>query len=88
MSGWRPKRWAHNRSEYFEHNQSVKSHHKTRQKDYEAGADAIIEALKKEGEYLHNTGQSPYGYILGKSLKLGQKGWLVFIEEAKDDGKD
>ena len=50
---------------------------------YEAGADAMLESLKKNGEYLHNTGTMPYGYVLGRSLKLGDKGWLVFIPEEK-----
>ena len=46
---------------------------------FEAGADAILEALKREGEYLHNTGLSPYGYVLVRSLKRGEKGYLIFI---------
>ena len=46
---WRPKEgWAHRRSEYFEQNQPVKPYRQTRQKDYEAGADTMLEALKKE----------------------------------------
>ena len=54
---------------------------------YEAGADAILKALVSDGKYLHNTGTMPYGYVLGRSLKLGEKGWLVFIpdEGASDD---
>ena len=49
---------------------------------FEAGADAMLEALKQEGEYVKNGGSYPC--VLTRSLKKGESGWLVFIEE--DDG--
>ena len=47
----------------------------------EAGADAIVEAQKEEGQYVQNTGTSPYGIALVRQLKLGEKGWIVFIPD-------
>ena len=60
----------------------------TRRKLIEAGADAIVKALKKDGQFVHNTGASPYGIVLVRTLKQGEKGYLVFIpseEEVKED---
>ncbi len=48
---------------------------------YEAGADAMLEGLKKDGEYIHNNGLSPYGFVLGRTIKRGEKGYLAFIPE-------
>lgn len=49
---------------------------------FEAGADAIIEVLKKEGWRLDGQTKipacAPYPEII---LPGGMKGWLVFIEE-------
>ena len=45
---WRPEEdWAHQRSVYFEQKQTLNRWQKTRQKDYEAGADAMLDALWK-----------------------------------------
>ncbi len=43
----RPDGWANKRSEYFESHQEKNRWGKTRQLDYEAGADARWEALMK-----------------------------------------
>ena len=44
--------------------------------DYEAGADAMLEALKKEGQY--------WGKIVEKpGFNTTKIGWLVFIEETE-----
>ena len=46
----RPKEgWATTRTKYFEQNQSLNRWGKTRQKDYEAGADALLAVLIDEG---------------------------------------
>ena len=45
---WRPnKGWEHFRNDYFEQNQLKAPYYKIRQADYEAGADAVLEALYK-----------------------------------------
>ena len=45
IKSWRPTDgWEHKRSEFFEHNQLIPPAHQTRQKDYEAGADAMHKA--------------------------------------------
>jgi hypothetical protein len=50
-------------------------------KAYEAGADALLEALKKDGQFVNNDGLKPYGMVLARSLKRGEKGWLAFIPD-------
>ena len=43
---------------------------------YEAGADAMLEALKKEGQY--------WGKFVAKpAFNTTKIGWLVFIEETE-----
>ena len=71
---WRPnkKEWAHQRSRYFEQNQPKPSYRQTRQKDYEAGADAAIKALFKLAE------ESPT-----KTLTIESRVVNVFTEEIK-----
>ena len=43
---WRPKDWIHFRNEYLEQNQPKPPYYKTRQADYEAGADAMLGVLE------------------------------------------
>ena len=45
------------------------------------GADAMLEGLKKEGQFVNNDGSQPYGLVLGRSIKRNEKGYLVFIPE-------
>jgi len=45
-------------------------------KIYEAGADAILKALKREGKYTDGTAPT-----LSIDVLPEQKGWLVFIPE-------
>ena len=47
-----------------------------RYRAYEAGADAILEALKEEGKYTE--GKAP---TLSINVLPEQKGWLVFIPD-------
>jgi len=52
---------------------------------YEAGADAILEALKKEGKYIDATEYS-YGVVLNEvppiqKLTRDFKGWVIIIKE-------
>ncbi len=52
---------------------------------FEAGADAMLEGLKKEGKYADNLGKYskdyPYPMILARALEAGESGYLVFIPE-------
>ena len=41
------KEWIQQRNKYFELNPPKKPYYKTRQIDYEAGADAILKALRE-----------------------------------------
>jgi len=52
---WRPanKEWERTRNKYFEPNQPKAPYYKTRQLDYEAGADAMLEGLAKEIEEIY-----------------------------------
>jgi len=42
---WRPEGWIRQRNKYFEYNQPKEPYRKTRQSDYEAGADAMYSVL-------------------------------------------
>jgi len=80
---WRPDNWKEI-IDKLEQSKLAEPHQEIFQgycEGLEDGADAMLKALKDKAEYLHNTGTMPYGYALGKSLKLGEKGWLVFIED-------
>lgn len=85
MKHWRPKKgWVKERNIFFEIHQPLLPYYKTRQIDYEAGADALLEAIKGLGEY------TEYGKpTIIKGMTENNKGWLVFIEdeEAKDVGE-
>lgn len=80
---WRPKEgWAHQRSEYFEANQPVKPYHKTRQKDYETGADAILEGLlRKASAYKIKAGESLGDEKTGARTIVKVNGTVVFIPD-------
>ena len=82
---WRPEKgWAHQRSVYFEKNQPAKPHHTTRQKDYEAGADAMLEALCTKENYME--WEDEFENLSGIQHK-SFKGWLAAIpyEETKNE---
>ncbi|KKM71733.1 hypothetical protein LCGC14_1427600 [marine sediment metagenome] len=50
---------------------------------YEAGANAIIEALKNEGEYISGRVKLIPDY--GQKIKdIGERGWLVFIPDEEE----
>ena len=44
---YRPDGWAHKRSKFFESKQAVNRWGKTRQLDYEAGSDAMLDEFGK-----------------------------------------
>lgn len=68
---WRPedKAWIRKRNIFFEQNQPPKPYYKTRQRDYEAGADAMMDGLFKLAE------ESPT-----KTFTIDSKGINVFKE--------
>ena len=72
----RPPEWVKQRNIYFESHQEKNRWGKTRQLDYEAGADADREALKKQGYRISDKTVMATAPI----FKQGN-GWLVFIEE-------
>lgn len=82
MNTWRPEGW---KNPYFRSGDfgdgQISWNEQPEFSTFEAGADAMLEALKKEATYLKNDGTAPYGYVLGKILKLAEKGWLVFIPD-------
>jgi len=83
---WRPENWDEIVKDAFKkHNMETALFSHRYVADFIASA--MLEALKKDGTYLHNTGTMPYGFVLGRSLKLGEKGWLVFIPEEEKNGK-
>lgn len=54
---------------------------------YEAGADAILEALKKEGKYI-DASEYPYGFVLNEIPPIQRltrmfKGWVVIIPDER-----
>ena len=84
---WRPEGWSKQRSKWFDehHNESG-----IKLKSYEAGADAILEALKGEG--LH--GEYLQDFLISVRVRrdepdwaepflgrLGQMGYLIFIPD-------
>ena len=83
MKGWRPekKEWERQRSEFFESHQQKNRWGKTRQLDYEAGADAILRELlgldtwvkiSEDGDFLIAPAFTPQDW---------RRYRLVFIEE-------
>ena len=79
---WRPKEdWAHQRSEYFEYNQPIKG--KSRQRDYEAGADAMLKELIGGRSSLM---KADISFVVGGLLRYPLiRGYWVFIPKEKDN---
>jgi len=55
---------------------------------FEAGIKATVEALKEDGQFVNNDETQPYGCVLARSLKRGEKGWLVFIPDESSGGRE
>ena len=72
----RPKGWVNQRNRYLEQNQPPPPYYKTRQKDYEAGADAYEKALQARGR--EKTKGASYE---GAHIQANVKGNLVFIPD-------
>ena len=89
---WRPdkKEWVKKRSVFLESHPPEAPYYKTRQIDYEAGADAMLETQRQKGLY----GEYGEDFIVSSKVKaddldwaepffetLVGKGRLVFIPE-------
>ena len=86
---WRNKGWTRQRNRYLKQNQPLKPYYKTRQKDYEAGADAMLKSLKDmDGVEILVAGE---WYKASRKLQqiaqnaVDGKGRLVFIEEDNEE---
>ena len=80
---YRPDDWIKQRSKFFEENQQENRWGKTRQLDYETGADAMLEELKRKGQHVDRkttitNNQNPETFYQFES------GWLVFIPDESE----
>lgn len=67
---WRPKNWLKLYRKFYRTGES------STRETYEAGADAVLEALKVDGK--HTDGKAP---TLSINVRPEQQGWLVFIPD-------
>ena len=77
---WRPDDWG-NKYEGCE-KKEIDWTDEDIQKAFEYGADAMLEALKKEGKYV-DASKAPYGYVMNPigTYPRTFKGWLILIPE-------
>jgi len=78
MKKWRPPDWKNDWMPRFGEQYWA----------YEVGADAMLEALKKEGKYI-DASKYPYGVVLNEvppiqKLTRDFKGYVVIIPEEKE----
>jgi len=75
MIDWRPKGWEV--PELY-----IGLLDNLKQDAYEAGATAILEALKEAGEYV-DASKAPYGYVFNNIATYPRtfKGWFILIPE-------
>jgi len=79
---WRPKDWIKERNIFFETHQPIAPYYKTREIDYEASADAMLRALKKEAIYIRTVQGWKYLRDSYEEWLYGNRvGYLAFIEE-------
>lgn len=88
--GWRPDDWVnpHEKTQSMGYppdrmvrlDEFAKSFTETRKNSYEAGAEAMLEALKKGG-LVHFDGESKQEGLA--YFEEGKPGWLVFIPDDK-----
>jgi len=92
---WRPKNWVKDRNKFFDELASGKRlqatlYEKVKQRCYEAGADALLRALKIKGVKC-TVGDAypdhPIELELASRYTEGDKGYLVFILEEESNGK-
>ena len=74
---YRPVDWIKDRNMFFERTQPIAPHHKTRQKDYETGADAVLETLTPILETI-------YAQLNGVRMKEGKTSWYSALDASID----
>lgn len=77
----RPEGWKETKDEYFKNHDPDIGH----QNIYEDSADALLEALKREGKYI-DASKYPYGFVLNDIVPVQKidkdfKGWLIIIPD-------
>ena len=81
MSGWRPEGWNNIYNTLYESTKDTEIELAVQAGmqglAYEAGADAILEALKKKGKYISRKD----GEDMHPWTEIYDSGWLVFIPE-------
>lgn len=82
-ASWRPSNWKNPHKDYWGKEMTLKEDYETNQHfSYEAGADAMLEALKKDAAYMNGDTIIP---AQGKCPEIhcpgGMVGWLVFIPD-------
>jgi hypothetical protein len=80
MEGWRPEEWPihHYKEEWMSPTNDIKLQARTHDLAFEAGADAILEALKKKSAWM-----TPEQMRLIAPDRKYPYGYLVFIPEDK-----
>jgi len=75
---WRPKDWEKITERIF-------ANHRSDMDDMspivEETAEAILDELRKDGQYINGAVIHSYGMVLVRTLKRGEKGHMVFIPE-------
>uniref|UniRef100_A0A6M3JKL4 Uncharacterized protein n=1 Tax=viral metagenome TaxID=1070528 RepID=A0A6M3JKL4_9ZZZZ len=82
---WRPsKEWIKQRNIFLERNQPLAPHYRSRQRDYEAGADAILTYLLSSGLFTYGHHTPDIGLVDAPK----ESGYWVFIPaDAKDEDR-
>jgi len=76
MINWRPKDWERYRPELLE---ATEETHKIYEDGVEAGADAILLALKKQAVY-HTPPETKISFPFDM-IRTYRKGWVIFIDD-------
>jgi len=79
---WRPKNW----DDYYKPKEVYgKIRFDVDRALFEAGADAMLQALKQQGEYV-DASKAEYGYVFNHIATYPRtfKGWFVLIEEEQN----
>lgn len=83
MKSWRPEGWENPYSEYPD----LSCQKQTKEwLLYESGANAMLEALKKEGTY--HQGAKPITFTFGSQIMFMPipAGWGIFIPDEEEEG--
>jgi len=78
----RPDEWVKQRNIFFETHQPKKPYYKTREIDYEAGADAMLEELRGKGVFTY--GHHAPDIALDDAPDVISGYWVFIQEEAEE----